>query len=117
MNEATKNVEFQSPATGRRFRFGLRTLFVVVTVAAVGAWNFRSPPFEVNGNLSRSDAWAIVKVLSNDDRTKAYPILAVNENTGGAVAFIAKHYAEVGAVHVLLERKNAAWEITEVDGW
>ena len=30
----------QPPATRRRFRFGLRTLLAVVTLAAVGSWAY-----------------------------------------------------------------------------
>jgi hypothetical protein len=72
-------------ATMPHLRFSLRTLLVVVTVAAIVAWYFRPSQIEIIGNISPADVASICQFV--DDLHKPYkePILSIRLLAPGKV--------------------------------
>ena len=63
------------PKPRRWFRFSLRTMFVLVTVAAVFAWFLRSSTLEIIGEINPNDVAAILKIVPQHPYDTTIPLL------------------------------------------
>ena len=95
----------------RWFRFSLRTVFVVVTVAAGLAYYLRPYPFEVHGNLTRQDVQSICRCVAQDTRTKTWCIYSIFEFDESAnVYFDPEGGATPGNIRMAaLKKQHGVW--------
>ena len=104
----------------RWFRFSLRTLFVMLTVAAVLslalAWYVQQPSFEVIGDLSRSDLAAICEVIAKTAQMKEKPILLIRVIHPDEVTVFTGEYDGSGKVGTL-KKQSGVWTIISVGSW
>lgn len=112
----------QGTASMRRwFRWSLRTMFVLVALAAVAMWFYQQVPrVPVHGDLAWSDVRAVCKVANAFAETKDEPVLSIEvirpdevEVTTGEVRGPLS-----GGGHILtLKKSKGKWTVQEVAMW
>ena len=97
-----------SAATSRRwFHFSLRTMFVVVTAAAVFAWFLRSSRLEIIGEINPNDVAAILKAVPQYPEDTRIPLLQM-ERVGFNRVQLSGHN-ENGGHLIEFEKYNGKW--------
>ena len=98
-----------------RFRFSIRTLFVVVTVAALLAWYLRPRGTQIIGDINQGDVEAICKVVSAQVE-KGYPILSIELLSPSCVQVNTCDIRGRGT-GCKLEKQHDTWRMTLIYHW
>lgn len=104
----------------RRFRFGLRAMFVALTVAALIAWHLQKSPLYVIGNLPPADIAAIRHAVETTNQLHEKRLLSIRVISPTEVEVETGEIRgplDGGGQTATLTKTNGVWKITGVGYW
>ena len=100
-------MDANQPKPRRWFRFSLRTMFVLVTVAALFAWFLRAPRLEIIGEIDPVDVAAILKTVPQYPEDTRIPLLQMERLAFNRVQL--SGHNENGGHSIEFEKYNGKW--------
>jgi hypothetical protein len=104
----------------RWFRYSLRALFVVVTLAALVAWYSQPPGITIIGDISRSDVSAICEAVKKSGKDFGRPIMVIELRAPDKVevkTWRVNGPLSGGGCDLKLEKQSGDWVVVDYELW
>jgi hypothetical protein len=101
----------------RWYQFGMRTMFVVVTVFAVAAWIFKGPAVKVVGQLPSADIRRVCAAVEADNRFQGKRINRIEVLSPTRVTIKVEGESESSGSCVDANKFDSAWVLDHYAGF